>query len=490
MLEDINNILNSGDVPGLYRTEDMEDILNVGKSECMKKNLQLSRMNMFGQYISRVKGNIHMVLAMSPLGEVFRSRLRMFPSLVNCCTIDWFTEWPEEALIGVGAGSIRDAELDLEEYFDSVIEMIKCVHQSVEKKSLVFLDELRRYNYVTPTSFLEMLAMYKMILSERRNYFGGQKARLEKGLNVLAEASVEIANLSEMLDKKQPELEATKIEVAQTKVTIQKENEEAEVTKAIVAKDEAVASEKEAEVSAVKNSADADLAVAEPALREAVKQVAKMDVGALYQLKATKVPLPVMVDLLQMVSLMLSMPKPKKPNASDKKAAHDPLGYFDQATKVFFNNPKKFLKDLQEFDCENQKDENVDKVVPLFGKMDPADVLKSSRDLLPVHMWIGAMLDYHKTLKLVNPKRALAAEMTAMLEVVQKNLNEKRAILKEVNDRIEYLQNKFSEMVQKEKDLNQEIEDCQKKLVRAEKMINGLAGEEVRWKETVKTLGV
>ena len=26
----------------------------------------------------------------SPIGDAFRRRLRMFPSLVNCCTIDWF----------------------------------------------------------------------------------------------------------------------------------------------------------------------------------------------------------------------------------------------------------------------------------------------------------------------------------------------------------------------------------------------------------------
>jgi len=32
----------------------------------------------------------------------------MFPSLVNCCTIDWFTEWPEEALLGVGKGQLQD----------------------------------------------------------------------------------------------------------------------------------------------------------------------------------------------------------------------------------------------------------------------------------------------------------------------------------------------------------------------------------------------
>jgi dynein heavy chain len=56
-----------------------------------------------------------MVIAMSPLGEVFRERLRKFPSLVNCCTIDWFTNWPAEALLSVGTGFIRDGELNLSE---------------------------------------------------------------------------------------------------------------------------------------------------------------------------------------------------------------------------------------------------------------------------------------------------------------------------------------------------------------------------------------
>ncbi|CAN0501439.1 unnamed protein product, partial [Scytosiphon promiscuus] len=51
------------------------------------------------QYINRVRTNIHIVLCMSPLGEAFRTRLRMFPSIVNCCTIDWFMEWPDEVSV-------------------------------------------------------------------------------------------------------------------------------------------------------------------------------------------------------------------------------------------------------------------------------------------------------------------------------------------------------------------------------------------------------
>ena len=39
MLEDINNILNSGDVTGIYNVKDMEDIKKVCKADCVKKNL-------------------------------------------------------------------------------------------------------------------------------------------------------------------------------------------------------------------------------------------------------------------------------------------------------------------------------------------------------------------------------------------------------------------------------------------------------------------
>lgn len=114
MLEDINNILNSGDIPGLYKTEDLEPIYAIGKTECARKQLAVTKMNMFQCYLSRVKQNIHMVLAMSPLGEVFRTRLRKFPSLVNCCTIDWFTAWPSEALINVAKGYVADGDMELE----------------------------------------------------------------------------------------------------------------------------------------------------------------------------------------------------------------------------------------------------------------------------------------------------------------------------------------------------------------------------------------
>lgn len=167
MLEDINTVLNSGDVPQLYKAEDEEPIMTIGRIECTRKGLTLSKMNMFQCYLNRVKANIHMVMAMSPLGEIFRSRLRMFPSLVNCCTIDWFTNWPSEALINVARGSVQDPEANMElgEDEENCIELFKVMHQSVERKSEEFKESMRRINYVTPTSYLELLSTYKKILN-------------------------------------------------------------------------------------------------------------------------------------------------------------------------------------------------------------------------------------------------------------------------------------------------------------------------------------
>jgi dynein heavy chain len=157
MLEDVNNILNSGDVPNLYAAEDLDQIYTTCRIDCQKKRIPPTKLNIFGQYVNRVRQNIHVVTCMSPIGEAFRTRLRMFPSLVNCCTIDWFSEWPDEALKSVADSAMRAEDMALGGAFDGVVEMFKNVHQSVAKASLRYLAMLGRNNYVTPTSYLELL---------------------------------------------------------------------------------------------------------------------------------------------------------------------------------------------------------------------------------------------------------------------------------------------------------------------------------------------
>ena len=67
---------------------------------------------LYQAFVTRCRTYLHVVLALSPIGDAFRRRLRMFPSLVNCCTIDWFTDWPAEALRSVADHFLLDVDVE------------------------------------------------------------------------------------------------------------------------------------------------------------------------------------------------------------------------------------------------------------------------------------------------------------------------------------------------------------------------------------------
>lgn len=82
---------------------------------------------------------------MSPMSDKFRANLMMFPSLVNCTTIDYYFEWPEDALLSVAKEQLM-GKIDLGMHQKGVEKMFSIVHKSVEKTSVEMIEELKRYN--------------------------------------------------------------------------------------------------------------------------------------------------------------------------------------------------------------------------------------------------------------------------------------------------------------------------------------------------------
>lgn len=67
----------------------------------------------------------------------------------------------------------------------SIVEHMVMVHQSVRTFSARFLDQLRRYNYVTPRNYLDFIHNYKHALADNRSTFSSMAARLDGGLQKL-----------------------------------------------------------------------------------------------------------------------------------------------------------------------------------------------------------------------------------------------------------------------------------------------------------------
>lgn len=100
-IENLNNLLNVGEIPNLMADEDKDEIKNGVRPICQKRKITDDLDNIFNLFTTLVRENLHICLCMSPVGSVLRVRCRNFPSLVNCCTLDWFARWPEQALLFV-----------------------------------------------------------------------------------------------------------------------------------------------------------------------------------------------------------------------------------------------------------------------------------------------------------------------------------------------------------------------------------------------------
>lgn len=240
-LEDINNVLNSGEVPNLFESDEYEKVLNGTRSACIDAKMNdCSRDGIFDFFIRRVRKNLHLILCMSPIGDAFRRRCRMFPSLVNCCTIDWFVNWPPEALHSVALGALNDLSESLEQT-ENLANICVMMHQMVEDTSERFYIEMKRYYYTTPSSYLELLKLYKIMLKKREEVIVAKRTRIANGLNKLLESNELVAVMGEELSKFAPIIEEQSENMKELLKKLDVDTQAANIVRVTVSKDEAEA---------------------------------------------------------------------------------------------------------------------------------------------------------------------------------------------------------------------------------------------------------
>jgi len=148
----------------LYNAEDIqkivEDMKDQHKSDDLIKGMEDAEI--MSVFEDCAKNSIHVVLAFSPIGDDFKRRLRMFPALVNCCTIDWFLPWPAEALQSVADQFL--SKVDDLPMKDGIVAICVDMQERVLQLTQRYLFELRRYYYVTPTSYLILIKTFTTLL--------------------------------------------------------------------------------------------------------------------------------------------------------------------------------------------------------------------------------------------------------------------------------------------------------------------------------------
>ncbi|XP_063405511.1 dynein axonemal heavy chain 12-like isoform X3 [Mytilus trossulus] len=480
-LEDIDNLLNTGEVPNLFPADEKAEIMETVRpvAQAGDKMADFSPLALFAFFVNRIRENLHIIIAFSPIGDAFRNRLRQFPSLINCCTIDWFQTWPDDALERVANKFLENTELSDHDRKESVM-IVKHFHQSTINLSTKFLNQLGRHNYVTPTSYLELINSFKNLLQSKQDEISKAKRRYVVGLEKLAFAASQVADMQKELEELQPQLVISAEENSKMMVIIEKESGEVEATSKIVKADEAVANVQAAEAQALKDECEAELAEAIPALEAALAALDTLKPADIVIVKSMKNP-PSGVKLVMSAVCVMKDIKPDKVNDPDKPGQKI-LDYWGPSKKVlgdmsFLNNLKAYDRDNIPVHCMKQ----IRKEFITNPDFDPAKVANASSAAEGLCKWVLAMEIYDRVAKVVAPKKEKLKEAEEELNSTMTLLNAKRAELAAVEKRLADLRATFQEMTEKKERLEFQVDLCAKKLKRAEKLIGGLGGEKDRW---------
>jgi dynein heavy chain len=195
----INDILSAGYIPELFAPDEIDTIHGKIRGEAKGQGVEDTKDALQTFFINKVKRNLHMGLCFSPVGDSFRFRARQFPALINSTSIDWFHAWPRDALIGVANRFLAKIEFPSEEISQAIAEHMAFVHLSIDEANQMFKLKERRFNYTTPTSFLELISFYEKLLGDKQGAIVDDIARLERGLTTMRETTDKVDILKEKL---------------------------------------------------------------------------------------------------------------------------------------------------------------------------------------------------------------------------------------------------------------------------------------------------
>ncbi|KAB1256908.1 Dynein heavy chain 6; axonemal [Camelus dromedarius] len=259
-LEDINNILNSGEVPNLFEKDELEQVLAATRPRAKEAGIS--------------EGNRD--------------------------------EWPKEALLSVSKTFFSNVDAVSDELKEKLALMCVNVHLSVSTMADRYFAELRRRYYTTPTSYLELINLCLSMLREKRKQLVSARERVKNGLTKLLETNGLVDKMKLDLSALEPVLltKSQDVEALMDKLAVDQEN--ADQVRNIVQEDEAVAKVKAEETQAIADDAQRDLEEALPALEAANKALDSLDKADISEIRVFTKPPDLVMTVMEAISILLN----------------------------------------------------------------------------------------------------------------------------------------------------------------------------------------
>ncbi|CAK86503.1 unnamed protein product (macronuclear) [Paramecium tetraurelia] len=464
MLEDICNIMTHGEVSHLFPPE-----------ERIKVQEELP----YSQFIKNCKHNMHIILCMQPIGETIRKRLRSFPAIINSTTIDWFMSWSDEALESTAFGFLKQ---------NALVKVAVDIHHKVLDLTDKYKEEMRRYFYVTPTQYLQMLKIYQKIYEER--VLRSRKAidRMETGIEKILHTEQEVDKIRNMLFELQPQLEKATNDNQILLKKIKKRQQDADQKRMVCEQDEKECSVQREEANSLRNLCQTQLNNVIPLLKQATDALEKISREDMILLKSFIYPPPSAAIVMEGLCYAFEIDDQVQSKNKDPPTIQD---FWDFAKKNLLND--KLIKRIKKMKLEEIRSINIVNIEklevfsqnPLFER---DKVFNASTAAGNLSDWIRAVLNSYQAVEIIEPKKQQLAEAEVRLKDAEEKLGVKRSALDEVMIELKRLSNEYQKARIEKEQIEQKVESITIQLQRAEKLTNNLSDEKVRWKKKTQKI--
>jgi dynein heavy chain len=368
--------------------------------------------------------------------------------------------------------------------------------KKVGDQSRIMLEVDRRYTYITPKSFLELLKLFISFYKSKIDVLVNNREKLVLGLTKLTEAKEKIGNLEKELEIQSVEIKEIKI-VAEEKASIANEQaSKVSIQKEAADKEEKIVGEMKALIQEEARQCKAELDKLKPLMEQTEELARNLDEKAITAAASlTPAPPQFVLDVAGAIIFMVAGQFPIQieidKNKRPKKLANGDRTSFlkNKGLKGHFSN---FLEEIKAFKVDDKNFSNLEKEYPTFCKEELFDenVIKATKahnaSMPSLYKWVYNMFNYYQAAKTVEPKqRALEKKEEELAQAIEK-LDK---VMEEVRELNEALAKVIAVKEEAEKSLKIAVDRetaCKNKLDLARRFINALASSKDRWEVNIK----
>ena len=482
-LEDINSLLTASTVNDLWPLEDQMAMMELVRDDAKRANKYGNGEveKVFGFFTDRVRRNLHIVLCMSPTGNILRDRLRHFPSLQTHCYIDWFTSWPRDALWNVA----RDTLTDMDDHIavkQAAMELCLLCHQDVSQMAEDYYRETHRHTYVTPTSYLELLTTFKTILSYRRRDNVKLRAKYRRGIDQLESTEAIVASMQSELDEIAPILQTTSEALERMEKVLATElSETARFADATAAEQLRVNGANE-QAASIESECESQLLDIVPIVQQSSAALENLNYNEISELKALRNPPRSVKLVMEALCILKQIPSAriKDPSGSGKMIED----YWEPAKKHILSDVK-LLRSLVDYEKDDINPALMKKVRAYIAMPDfePNKVKSVSLAAYHVCMWIISIEQYDRVIKVIGPKRAVLNESRSTVQTLLTQLQSSQTDLTQSQSRVDALTAQMKSSQADRAILEAKINNVTLRITRANKVMSKLVHDKAKWQE-------